>query len=92
MMRLHWTDDALADLDRLYDFLAVANPGAAERAVRMLLRVPNILTTHPAMGGRVEKPGHEDVRRLIVGAYEVRYRVSDQIVEILHVFHTRENR
>ena len=53
MMRLHWTDDALADLDRLYDFLAVANPGAAERAVRMLLTVPNILNTIPAMGGRV---------------------------------------
>lgn len=65
---------------------------AAERTVRALLTVPNILTSNPAMGAVVEKLQRQEVRRLIVGAYEVRYRIAGDVVEILRVFHTKEDR
>jgi plasmid stabilization system protein ParE len=92
MMWLHWSDEALADLDRLFDFLAVNNPAAAERAVRFLLSAPNVLLANPAMGPRIDKLEAEQVRRLVVGSYEVRYRTTGQMVEIVRVFHTREDR
>ena len=91
-MRLHWTDDALADVDRIFDFLVLKNPGAAERAARMLLSAPAILVERPLLGPVVEKLESGNVRRLVVGAYEVRYRSSGETVEILRVFHTREER
>jgi plasmid stabilization system protein ParE len=89
---MHWTDDALADVDRIFDFLVIKNEHAAERTVRTLLSAPNVLAENPFLGPVVEKFEKDNVRRLIVGAYEVRYRPAGQTVEILRVFHTKEDR
>jgi plasmid stabilization system protein ParE len=91
-MRLHWTDNAFRDVDRLYDFLNRKSPAAAERVARLLLGAPNVLTTSPAIGARVENLERDNVRRLIVGAYEIRYQLVGETIHILRVFHTRENR
>ena len=91
-MRLRWTDEALADVDRVFDFLAANNPPAAERAVRKLLTFPSVLTANPSMGAVVEKLADQQIRRMIIGAYELRYQVTGDVVEILRIFHTREDR
>ncbi len=39
-MQLQWTRRALADLERLYEFLAPASPQAAARAVQALVNSP----------------------------------------------------
>ncbi|MEQ1901757.1 MAG: type II toxin-antitoxin system RelE/ParE family toxin [Devosia sp.] len=91
-MRVQWSGKANADLDRLFDFLATSSASAAERVVRRLLAAPNVLVVNPALGARVENLEEQGVRRLVVSAYEIRYQVVGEVVEILRVFHTRENR
>lgn len=91
-MQLHWSDEALEDVDRLYDFLALKSPAAAEKTARLLLAAPTVLLGNPLMGSRVEGLDDEDVRRLIPGAYEIRYKVAGQRIEILRIFHAREDR
>jgi plasmid stabilization system protein ParE len=47
---------------------------------------------HPAGGLRLRRYSRREVRRIVVGRYEVRYAVSDGAVTILRIFHQRERR
>ncbi len=91
-MRIVWSRHAEGDLDRLYAFLAPKSQGAAEAAVVALLDAPLLLLEMPQMGMRVEGILDADIRRVIVREYELRYRVEGDIIRILRIFHTRENR
>jgi len=91
-MRLHWTSKALDDLARLYGFLRYANPDAAAKVVQAITRATRRLADHPRMGERLTQfPSHE-IRRFIVGNYEVRYEIRGAIIYIVRLWHTREDR
>jgi plasmid stabilization system protein ParE len=90
-MALKWTSKALSDLARLHEFLAPANPAAA-RAVQSLAAAPNALLAHPRLGERLEGFDGREVRRLLVGNYEMRYEIGDGEIYILRLWHTREKR
>ena len=92
MKRIDWTDGALSDLRRLYDFLAPVNPPAAARTVQTLAAAPERLLDHPRLGEPLDEFAPREVRRLRVGRYEVRYEVGADKVSILRVFHAREDR
>jgi plasmid stabilization system protein ParE len=89
---LQWTAKALSDLARLYEFLAVANQSAAVRTVQTLTAVPDSLLSNPRVGKRLEEFNPREVRRVIVGQYELRYEVAASTVTVLRLWHTREDR
>ncbi|QEE21021.1 type II toxin-antitoxin system RelE/ParE family toxin [Youhaiella tibetensis] len=91
-MRLRWTSAAQGDLARLHEFLKTDSPGAAARVVQMLVAAPEQLLKAPRLGQRLEEFSPREVRRIIVGRYEMRYEVADQAVFILRIWHTREDR
>ena len=91
-MRVRWTRRALRDLARIRDFLLPVNPPAAVKAVRALQAAVSILADRPRIGAPVEEYAPLEVRRLIVGQYEIRYEVLEATIRILHLWHTRENR
>lgn len=91
-MELKWTSKALSDLVRLYEFLSLANKPAAARAVQALTEAPTILLTNPHIGEQLFQFDPREVRRILVGEYEVRYEISDQNIYVLRLWHTRENR
>lgn len=89
---LQWTATALSDLARLYEFLAVANQSAAARTVQTLTAAPDSLLSNPRVGKRLEEFNPREVRRVIVGQYELRYEVAASTVTVLRLWHTREDR
>lgn len=91
-MRLQWTASALADITRLYDFLAPLNQAVAARTVQSLTAAPNTLLSNPYMGKPLDEFAPRQVRRLIVGQYELRYEIVDDTIYILRLWHTREDR
>jgi plasmid stabilization system protein ParE len=91
-MELKWTSKALADLARLYEFLAPVNEPAAARAVQALVKSPTILLTNPHIGEQLFQFEPREVRRILVGGYEVRYEIQNSIVYVLRLWHTREKR
>ena len=92
MTRIDWTDGALSDLKRLNDFLAPVNSPAAARTVQTLVAAPERLLEHPRLGERLDEFAPREVRRLVVGRYELRYEVGGDKLSILRVFHAREDR
>lgn len=91
-MELKWTSKALSDLTRLHAFLAPVNKTAAARAVQVLTKAPTILLTNPRIGEQLFEFEPREVRRLLVGHYEMRYEIQGSIVYMLRLWHTREDR
>ncbi|EAC1404761.1 plasmid stabilization protein [Escherichia coli] len=91
-MELKWTSKALSDLARLYEFLALANKPAAVRAVQALTQAPTVLLANPRIGEQLFQFEPREVRRILVGEYEVRYEILDSIIYVLRLWHTREYR
>ncbi|GGB36851.1 plasmid stabilization protein [Tistrella bauzanensis] len=91
-MDLKWTGKALSDLARLHDFLAPANPPAAARAVQALAHAPTILLTNPRLGEQLFGFEPREVRRLLVGSYELRYEIQASTIYVLRLWHSREDR
>ena len=91
-MELKWTSKGLSDLARLHEFLAPVNPAAAARAVQSLTAAPLGLRGNPRIGLRLEEFDPREVRRMLVGSYEMRYEIQDDTIYILRIWHTREDR
>ena len=91
-MNLRWTSKALCELDRLYEFLAPLNKPAAARAVQALTKAPTVLLTNPRIGEHLFQFKPREVRRLLVGRYEMRYQIQESTVYVLRLWHTREDR
>ncbi len=91
-MKLKWSNQAVADVARLHDFLAQMNPTAAASAAQTLTVAPRQLLDRPQSGRQLEQYLPREVRRIIVGNYEMRYELVESTVFILRVWHTREER
>ena len=91
-MELKWTSKALSDLARLYEFLALANPGAAAHTVQSLTAAPTSLLASPRIGEKLEEFDPREVRRILVGHYEMRYEIQESTLYVLRLWHTREDR
>jgi toxin ParE1/3/4 len=85
-MRAAWTAPALRDIEGIGDYISRENAAAADRIVARVFEQADMLRFHPSMG----RPGRvPNTRELVVtGApFIVPYRVRDEVVEILSVFH-----
>jgi plasmid stabilization system protein ParE len=91
-VRIRWTPEAADDLGRLHDFLAPYNPRAALRAVTALRHAVRELPAHPRLGALLGGFEPREVRRLVVGDYELRYEVAGDAIHVLRFFHGREDR
>jgi plasmid stabilization system protein ParE len=91
-MDLKWTSKALSDLARLYEFLASVNKPAAARTVQSLTAAPASLLVNPRIGEKLEEFEPREVRRILVGHYEMRYEIQESIIYLLRLWHTREDR
>jgi plasmid stabilization system protein ParE len=79
-------------LVRLYEFLRAVDPSAAVRVVRQLVAGAKRIPTHPRLGVRLPEFAPREVRRVLVGDYEIRYELTEVDVVILRIFQTREDR
>lgn len=91
-MALKWTSKALSDLARPYEFLSSVNKPAAARDMQALSKAPTILLTNPRIGEQLFEFEPREVRRLLIGHYEMRYEIQDSIIYVLRLWHTREDR
>lgn len=87
-MELKWASKGLSDLARLYEFLVPVNKPVAARA---LTKAPAFLLTSPRVGEQLFQFEPREVRRNLVGQYEVRYEIQDESIYLLRLWHLRED-
>lgn len=91
-MELKWTSKAVSDLTRLFEFLAPVDRRAAARTVQALTAAPASFLANPRIGEKLEEFEPREVRRILVGHYEMRYEIQESIIYVLRLWHTREDR
>jgi len=91
-MELKWTTKALSDLVRLYEFMSPINKQAAASTVQSLTTAPSKILAQPRIGEKLEEFEPREVRRILVGHYEMRYEIQNTTIYVLCLWHTREDR
>jgi plasmid stabilization system protein ParE len=92
LAKLIYAPQALADLERLTDFLAESDPAAAAETVGLIEEAVSLLKRHPLIGRPVEPP----FRELVISRGRTGYLALYSFVEeqdailILAVRHQRE--
>lgn len=86
-MQIVWLKTALKNLDEIAEYIAQDSPQEAQQVMDAIEIQVKLLATQPALGrsGRVL-----GTRELVISNthYLVPYRIKNNMVEILRVFHT----
>lgn len=94
MPRLRWSQSALRDITRLYDFLSPKSREAARRAIKAIREGTKLLRTNPEIGRPVDELPPE-FREWIIefgqGGYLVLYRYDGKEVVLLAIRQGRES-
>jgi addiction module RelE/StbE family toxin len=90
-MRIRWTLAAAADLEHIKDYLTEHYPHLTQSTVLELYETIHSLKAPPHRGrlGR-----EEGTRELIFSRlpYIAAYRIKDQTIEVLHIYHAAQLR
>ena len=90
-MKLIFSRAAVHDLVRLRDFIAQHSPEAAQRIAQRLRGATQGLVDTLQIGRPVaDMPG--EIREFVFGKYVVRYKVRQQYLYILRIWHGKEDR
>ena len=77
MAQVVYVDEALLDLERLFDFIAEQDLEAAVRAVRHIRETVELLERHPMIG----RPAEEGLRELVISYGKSGYVALYEFVE-----------
>lgn len=86
-MQVKWLRTALQNLDEIATYISQDNPRAARQVIEVIEESVDQLRTQPAIG----RPGRVmGTRELVITNthYLVPYRIRNNQIEILRVFHT----
>jgi len=85
MVKVIWTEPALAELDAIADHIALDKPSAASRLVQRIFSSPEQLTNFPALGSRIPEVPKSSYRQLVVKPCRIFYRREKDHVFIVFV-------
>ena len=87
LYRIIWSEEAIASLEHIVDYIEVFDPDAAARLAQRILNVADTLARFPDRG----RPVANDLREMMtLVPYIIRYRVNDDSVEIIRVRHSAQ--
>lgn len=86
-MKVFLAPRARADLRAIHDYIAADNPPAAKRTLARIRRAVESLATFPELG-RAWEGGPTRALSIAGIPYRIHYRVREDELEILRVFHT----
>lgn len=88
MAKIRWTNEAVNWLHDIFEYISQDNQKAAHRVIEGIYNKAQILSEYPKIGHIYRTEVEGEIRILLYGHYRITYLLkSDEIVEILGVFH-----
>ena len=84
-LEIIWTESALADLDRIADYIALDKPEAANRLVRRVFDSVQRLSDFPESGSCPKELKGTSYRHLVIPPLRIFYRVQEHQIFIIYV-------
>ena len=88
MGRLRWTAQAVKDVETICEFIAKDSIVYAHLFAKDILQTVKRLAKFPKSGRIVPEFSNENIREIILGNYRIIYRIKNNIIEILTVYHS----
>jgi len=89
-IRIYWTQQAQGDLRAIRSHIARNAPATASTYVRRLRESVGRLREFPFSGQLVPEFGRDEIREILQGNYRLIYRISNDRIDILTVFHSAQ--
>lgn len=87
MIRIEWTDPAVADLQTIVTYIARDSVVYADTMAEQIISSCETMAAFPQRGRVVAEAGNPKIREIIVEPYRVIYRIKRSHLEILAVIH-----
>ncbi|MCZ6691268.1 MAG: type II toxin-antitoxin system RelE/ParE family toxin [Planctomycetota bacterium] len=87
MAEIIWTPQAISDLEVIRAFISRDSEHYGALVVRRVIESVTRLQAYPASGRVVPERGVEELRELLWGNYRIVYKMAEDRVHVLTVFH-----
>lgn len=87
MVKVIWSDSAVADLESIVEYIAQDSEHYAAAFAEKILEAVEKLGTFPRIGRVVPEYNREDIRELIFQNYRIIYKVEPERVAIAAIVH-----
>ncbi|HVC29456.1 MAG TPA: type II toxin-antitoxin system RelE/ParE family toxin [Gammaproteobacteria bacterium] len=88
-MKVHWTDEALAELRAIRAYLNHYSAEAAYTTVSRIIISAGRLAELPHSGHVLREFNQSDLRELLIRPYRIIYRILADRIDIITVWHYR---
>lgn len=90
MKTVGWSDRAVAELERIYEYIAEDDALAAQRWVQALQAAADRLARFPRSGRVVPELNRDDLREIVKGSYRLVYQLTDLGPVVVTVFEAHQ--
>ena len=87
MVQIEWTERSLEDLKEIHDYIARDSKSYANLFIKKIYNTVQKLKEFPNIGRIVPEVNIPTVREIIFQNYRIIYRIMNDLVEIITVFH-----
>ncbi|MEW6086935.1 MAG: type II toxin-antitoxin system RelE/ParE family toxin [bacterium] len=88
MVRIEWTPQSLNDIEAIADFIAKDSDYYAQMFIIKVFDTVERLELYPECGRVLPELNRKEIREIIFGNYRIIYRIKEDLVEILTVYHS----
>jgi plasmid stabilization system protein ParE len=90
MAKLIWTDESLAWMQDLGEYISKSSEAAAVSIMEGIIEKAELLCRHPRSGGQLLGIAEREVREVLYGRYRILYEFAecDNAVYVLAVIHS----
>jgi toxin ParE1/3/4 len=86
-MKVQWTDNAVAHLVNVYEYIALNSPTYAKQMVDKITNRSMQIAANPLSGRKVPEYDSDVIRELIEQPYRIIYRIKKDQIDIPAVIH-----
>lgn len=88
MAKIKWTPQSLEDIEAVANFITRDSSYYARMFTINVFEAVDRLELFPESGRVVPELNRKEIREVIIGNYRIIYRVRNELVEILTVYHS----
>ena len=83
-MKVRISENAESQLNRIWDYIAKDSPDTASNVIASILDAISRLTDYPKSGRPARREG---TRELVRPPYVIVYRIEEDVIDVLSIFH-----
>lgn len=88
MEKLRWLEEAIEDLNQIYNFISQDSVYYAIKMTEEILKKAENLKRLPYIGRKIMGINNENIREVIYKSYRIIYKIDSNTILILRVWHS----